>query len=65
MALPFRAAFYLPLALLHASVAARAAGSLLGLPGLREAGALAGAGAIALFILTLAASALAGRASAS
>jgi len=58
VALPYHVIFYVPLALLHASVALRVAGSLLVLPWLREAAALGHAVAIALFILTMAARAL-------
>lgn len=58
VALPYHAAFYLPLILLHASVALRFAGSLLALPWLRETAALGHAAAIALFIVTMGARAL-------
>jgi hypothetical protein len=61
LALPYHAVFYLPLILLHASVALRFAGSLLSLPWLREAAALGHAAAIALFILTMAGRALTAR----
>jgi hypothetical protein len=60
-ALPYHAVFYLPLAVLHASVALRLAGSLLVMPALREAAALGHAAAIGVFILTMAARALATR----
>jgi hypothetical protein len=59
--LPYHAVFYVPLVLLHASVAARVAGSLLVMPGLREAAALGHAAAIVLFILTMATRAFAAR----
>ncbi len=59
--LPYHAVFYLPLVLLHASVAMRFAGSLLVMPALREAAALGHAVAIALFILTMATRAFAAR----
>lgn len=58
VALPYHAVFYAPLLLLHASVALRVAGSLLVMPGLREAAALGHAAAIALFILTMVSRAL-------
>ena len=58
--LQFGPAFYLPLLLLHASLALRFAGVLIG-PGLTAAGAAGNALAIALFALTLAASAIAWR----
>jgi hypothetical protein len=60
-ALPYHSIFYLPLVLLHASVAMRFAGSLLVMPALREAAALGHAVAIALFILTMATRAFAAR----
>jgi hypothetical protein len=59
--LPYHAVFYLPLVLLHASVAMRFAGSLLVMPALREAAALGHAVAISLFILTMATRAFAAR----
>jgi hypothetical protein len=59
VALPYHVIFYVPLALLHASVALRFAGSLLALPALREAAALGHAVAIVIFILTMAGRAVA------
>jgi hypothetical protein len=53
--------FYVPLVLLHLSVAARFAGSLLVVPALREAAALGHAAAIAVFIATMAARAIASK----
>mgnify|MGYP001249901057 CR=1 FL=1 len=53
VALPYRAAFYLPLAVLHVSLAVRICGSLLQDHALRQAGAAGNAVAIALFILTM------------
>jgi hypothetical protein len=53
VALPYRAWFYLPLVILHASLAERIAGDLLLMPALRERGALGNAAAIVLFILTM------------
>ncbi len=47
---PFRARFWGPLAVLHASLAARVAGDLLGMPGLRQAGGIGNALAIVLFL---------------
>lgn len=53
VALPYRAWFYLPLVVLHGSLAERIAGDLLMMPALRERGAAGNAVAIALFILTM------------
>jgi hypothetical protein len=53
VALPYRTAFYLPLVVLHVSVAVRICGSLLDDFTLRQAGAAGNAAAIALFILTM------------
>jgi len=53
VALPYRAWFYLPLVVLHGSLAERIAGDLLAMPALRERGAAGNAIAIALFILTM------------
>jgi hypothetical protein len=53
VALPYRAWFYLPLVVLHGSLADRIAGDLLMMPALRERGAAGNAIAIALFILTM------------
>lgn len=51
---PFTRWFYLPLALLHLSVAARVAGDLLEVEPLRQHGGLCNAAAIVLFLLTTA-----------
>ena len=51
--LPYSAWFYLPLAVLHASLAERVAGDLLVMPALRERGAAGNAAAIAIFIATM------------
>ena len=53
VSLPYRAWFYLPLVLLHASLAERVAGDLLAMPALRERGAAGNAAAIAVFILIM------------
>ena len=53
VALPYRAWFYLPLVVLHCTLAERIAGDLLLMPALRERGAAGNAAAIALFILTM------------
>ncbi|MBI3446521.1 MAG: hypothetical protein HY055_14480 [Magnetospirillum sp.] len=53
VAVPYKAYFYAPLALLHASLALRLAGDLLDLHGLRQWGGLANAAAVALFIITM------------
>jgi hypothetical protein len=53
VALPYRAWFYLPLVVLHGTLAERIAGDLLAMPALRERGAAGNAIAIALFILTM------------
>jgi hypothetical protein len=53
VALPYRAWFYLPLVVLHASLAERIVGDLLMLHAVRERGAIGNAAAIALFILTM------------
>ena len=53
VSLPYSAWFYLPLALLHLTLAERIAGDLLLMPALRERGALGNAIAIALFVLTI------------
>lgn len=65
VSLPYSALFYAPLALLHATLALRIAGDLAAMPALREAGAAGNAAAIALFMLTMAACALARRRSGS
>jgi hypothetical protein len=51
--LPYRAWFYLPLVVLHCTLAERIAGDLLAMPALRERAAAGNAIAIALFILTM------------
>ena len=56
VAMPYHPAFYLPLVLLHASLALRVYAGLAGDFALRSAGGLLNAGALALFILTVAAS---------
>jgi len=58
VALPYSAALYAPLALLHASLALRVAGDLGAIAALRSAGGAGNALAIAVFILTAAALAL-------
>jgi hypothetical protein len=60
--LPYRSLFYLPLVVLHASLAERIAGALLLEPAWRARGALGNAAAIALFIATMLFTALAARA---
>jgi hypothetical protein len=62
VALPYRAWFYLPLVVLHASLFERIAGDLLIMPALRERGAAGSAAAIAIFILTMLAAGLSRRA---
>ena len=61
VALPYRAWFYLPLALLHLSLAVRICGSLLNDFALRQAGAAGNAAAIVLFIATMIAAGVTGR----
>lgn len=58
VALGYHWFFYVPLALLHLSLAERVAGDLLAMPAVRERGAAAGAAAIALFLVTVVVSAL-------
>lgn len=58
IALPYHAALYAPLALLHATLALRVAGDLAASAPLRAAGGTGNAAAIALFILTAATLAL-------
>ena len=58
VAIPYRAALYLPLALLHLSLAARVAGDIAANAPLRAAGGAGNALAIAVFIVTAAALAL-------
>lgn len=55
--LPYHPRFYVPLLLLHLSVAGRVAGSLAGLPGLRQAAAWGSALALVVFIATMLAAA--------
>lgn len=50
---PYRPVFYVPLAVLHLSLAARLAGDLAQADGLRQGGGLANAAAIVLFIATM------------
>ncbi|HEY5897325.1 MAG TPA: hypothetical protein VIV54_07155 [Burkholderiales bacterium] len=52
VAFPYRPVLYLPLALLHASLAARVAGDLAHEAGWRASGAVGNAAAVALFIVT-------------
>lgn len=59
--LPYRPVFYLPLAALHASLLLRTAGVLGDDFALRQAGGLANAAALLLFIATLLTSVIAGR----
>lgn len=59
--LPYHRLFYLPLAVLHVSVAARVAGSLFGVLDLRSWGGLLNAAALALFVLGVLASIIRGR----
>lgn len=56
--IPYHASFYMPLALLHASLLARVVGDFLHLASLRKAGGLMHVLAIILFILILATAAL-------
>lgn len=61
VSLPYSAALYGPLGLLHASVAVRIAGDLSGMPSWVAAGAWGNAAAIALFIISAAALVFRGR----
>ena len=61
VALPYSAAFYVPLALLHASVALRAAGDVMVAPAILAAGGTANAIALVAFIATAATSVVLGR----
>jgi len=61
VALPYTAAFYLPLGVLHASVALRLAGDATGSAALLRAGGLAHAVALALFIAMALAAVVGGR----
>ncbi len=63
-AVPYHPSFYLPLVLLHTSVAVRVAGDAVASPGLRSAGGILGALAIAAFIVSTLAAVLRGRATA-
>lgn len=63
VAFPYRPVLYLPLALLHASVAARVAGGLLSSEALKTWGAWGNAGAMATFIVVAALIVLRSRAS--
>ena len=58
--IPYHPAFYMPLALLHASLALRVAGSLLELPALRSWGGIANALTLAVFIATMVVSVIRG-----
>jgi hypothetical protein len=53
VALPYRTWFYLPLVVLHASLAERIVGDLLLMHAVRQRGAIGNAAAIAIFILTM------------
>lgn len=61
--IPYRPLFYVPLALLHASLALRVAGVVFadGTTGWQQVGAVSNAIALLVFIVTMAASAIAGR----
>jgi len=59
--LPYQPFFYVPLALLHASLAARVAADLLAAPMLARASAVTNALVLALFVLTMATSVLRAR----
>jgi hypothetical protein len=61
LAMPFRAFAWVPLALLHASLALRLAGDLVASAGARAAGGLGGVVALVLFLASTAASALSAR----
>ena len=58
--IPYHPAFYAPLALLHASLALRVAGSLLEAPALRSWGGIANALTLAVFIATMVVSVIRG-----
>lgn len=53
VAVPYKPVFYLPLAVLHASLLLRVAGDLLDIHAVRQWGGLGNAAAIALFIVTM------------
>lgn len=59
--IPYHPAFYLPLLVLHASMAARIAGDLLYIPHCRSAGGILNGVALALFVLTTIAALMRGR----
>jgi hypothetical protein len=59
--LPYRPFFYVPLVLLHASLAARVAADLVAVPPFARAPAVANALVLALFVLTMATSVLRAR----
>ena len=59
--IPYHPAFYLPLLVLHISLAARIAGDLLQIPHCRTAGGILNGVALTLFVLTMAAAVLHGR----
>ncbi len=59
--IPYHPFFYFPLAVLHFSVAVRIAGGLSGHAAVQQAGALANAAALLLFVLTIAGSVVRGR----
>ena len=59
--LPYRSFFYVPLALLHASLALRIAGDLAAAGGLVRVGAIGNALVLALFVITMATSVLRAR----
>ncbi|KIL99834.1 hypothetical protein CCC_02623 [Paramagnetospirillum magnetotacticum MS-1] len=61
VAVPYRLVFYLPLAVLHASLGLRVAGDLLDIHAVRQWGGLGNAAAIALFIVTLLATVVSAR----
>ncbi|ARJ67282.1 hypothetical protein WV31_17220 [Magnetospirillum sp. ME-1] len=61
VAVPYRPVFYLPLAVLHASLLLRVAGDLLDLHAVRQWGGMGNAAAIALFIVTMLATVLGAR----
>ncbi|MBI2306952.1 MAG: hypothetical protein HYU78_06575 [Rhodocyclales bacterium] len=62
VALPYHPRFYLPLAVLHASLLLRVGGDLAAMPALRAWGAAGNALCLALFIVTMAAAAIGGKA---
>lgn len=61
VAVPYRPVFYLPLAVLHASLLLRVVGDLLDLHAVRQWGGLGNAAAILLFIVTMLATVLGAR----